>query len=401
LPSSERLTIQGDLVWTGDYNGIVNGEFGERAVAAVKAFQRRNATKETGVLNPQEREVLAAAARSKREAAGWRVIDDEASGARLGVPLKLVPQRTAGKSGTRWASARGEVQVETFQIKPIDSLAAAFEQQKREPPGRQVEYSVLRPDFFVLSGLQGLKKYYVRGHVRDGEVRGVTILNDQAMDGIMQPVIVAISNSFTPFPDNALAANPPQRRKVEYASGIVISPQGHVLTDRQAVDGCHVITIAGLGDAERLADDEASALALLRVYGARNLLALVLAGEEGPRSETTLVGIADPQAQGGAAAVSTMRARLGAVTGSVRALEPVPAVGFAGAAALDAQGRLIGMATMRAAIVAGSAPAAAQAALVPAGTIRAFLQRVHVTPAGAGRAGDPKSSIVRVICVRK
>ena len=30
IPLSERIAIQNDLVWTGDYNGIINGEFGER-----------------------------------------------------------------------------------------------------------------------------------------------------------------------------------------------------------------------------------------------------------------------------------------------------------------------------------------------------------------------------------
>src|ERR1044072_8356191 len=48
IPLTERIAIQNDLVWTGDYNGIINGEFGERAMAAVKAFQKRNGGKETG-----------------------------------------------------------------------------------------------------------------------------------------------------------------------------------------------------------------------------------------------------------------------------------------------------------------------------------------------------------------
>ncbi len=60
-----------------------------------------------------------------------------------------------------------------------------FDKQKKEPADRNVAYSVLRPDFFVLSGLQGLKKFYVRAQVRGDEVRGVTILYDQAMEGIM------------------------------------------------------------------------------------------------------------------------------------------------------------------------------------------------------------------------
>ena len=40
MPMDERLAIQSDLIWSGDYNGGVTGEFGDRAIAAVKAFQK-------------------------------------------------------------------------------------------------------------------------------------------------------------------------------------------------------------------------------------------------------------------------------------------------------------------------------------------------------------------------
>ena len=103
-------------MWTGDYNGLVNGEFGDRAIAAVKAFQKRSGAKETGVLNQPERAALAAAAKPKQEAVGWRMVDDGASGARIGVPTKLVPQASQIIGGTRWASARGEYSVESFRI---------------------------------------------------------------------------------------------------------------------------------------------------------------------------------------------------------------------------------------------------------------------------------------------
>ena len=50
IPLAERIAIQSDLIWTGDYNGVVSGEFGDRSIAAVKAFQKRSGAKETGVL---------------------------------------------------------------------------------------------------------------------------------------------------------------------------------------------------------------------------------------------------------------------------------------------------------------------------------------------------------------
>ena len=82
IPLADRVSIQSDLIWTGDYNGVLSGEFGPRAVTAVKAFQKRKGGQETGVLNLQERAALSAAAKPKQETVGWRTVDDLSTGAR-------------------------------------------------------------------------------------------------------------------------------------------------------------------------------------------------------------------------------------------------------------------------------------------------------------------------------
>ena len=47
---AERLSLQSDLVWTGHFNGVINGEASERLVTAIKAFQRDNGGKPSGTL---------------------------------------------------------------------------------------------------------------------------------------------------------------------------------------------------------------------------------------------------------------------------------------------------------------------------------------------------------------
>jgi len=398
IPLAERVAIQSDLIWTGDYNGVVSGEFGDRSIAAVKAFQKRSGAKETGVLNPQERAALAAAAKPKQDAVGWRIVDDLATGARVGVPAKLMPNTNVSGGISRWSSQRSETSAETFRIAQTGTtLAPIFERMKKEPAGRKTEYSVLRDDFFVISGLQNLKKFYVRAQLRGDEVRGITILYDQAMAGIMEPVVVAMSSAYAAFPSGRAIA-PPPRRKVEYASGIAVGT-GQIVTSREALEGCYVVTVGGIGGADRVADDKASGLVLLRVHGA-DLKPVTLASAAAKGADVTLVGVADPQAQGGGRAVSAVKARLS----DALALEPAPALGFAGAAALDAQGRLAGMAVLNIPVVAGTAPApSATAALAPVEAIRNFLDANNVAPAAGSVAGADaaKASVVRVICVRK
>jgi hypothetical protein len=87
--------------------------------------------------------------------------------------------------------------------------------------------------------------------------------------------------------------------------------------------------------------------------------------------------------------------------GGDQALAPAPALGFSGAVALDGDGKFAGVALLRPAIVAGpsSAAPAAQATLVAADTVRDFLKANDVKTAGG--AGDAKTAVVRVICVRK
>jgi hypothetical protein len=85
------------------------------------------------------------------------------------------------------------------------------------------------------------------------------------------------------------------------------------------------------------------------------------------------------------------------------ALDPVPALGFDGAAVLDAQGKLAGLAALKVPVVAGAAPSPnATATLLPAEAIRALLAAHKVDPAGAVAGSEAaKGSVVRVICVRK
>src|ERR1700737_3486067 len=59
MAQAERLAIQSDLAWAGQYNGAISGEVSERMVAAIKEFQKDRGGKPTGVLNPQERGVPA------------------------------------------------------------------------------------------------------------------------------------------------------------------------------------------------------------------------------------------------------------------------------------------------------------------------------------------------------
>jgi peptidoglycan hydrolase-like protein with peptidoglycan-binding domain len=392
---AERTAIQSDLAWVGLYNGAINGEAGERYTNAIRTFQKNNKGAPSGTLTAQERALLAGAAKVPQAEVGWKIVTDPATGARLGLPGKLVTQQSTDPNGSRWTSPTGIVQVILTRRKETAGTAKLAEQERKDPAGRRIDYSAVKPDFFVVSGMQGLKKFYVRGQAKDGELRLLTILYDQALDGTMEPVTVAMSSAFVAFPSGTQAAAAAPRRSVEYATGFVVNADGAIVTDRLATDGCLSLVVAGYGHADRVAEEKSRDLALLRIYGARDLKPLGLGGGV-PKPGLDITGIADPQSQAGGRAASVTKASLGPAGD----LAPAPGLGFSGAPARDDSGSFAGVALLKPALVAGPAPPNAGAALVPADAVRSFLRGRNV--AFSESAGsDATASVVRVICVRK
>jgi peptidoglycan hydrolase-like protein with peptidoglycan-binding domain len=399
MAQGERLALQSDLAWIGEYNGAITGDVSERMVAAIKDYQKLKGGRQSGVLNPQERAVLAETARRRQDNAGWKIVTDPVTGSRLGIPTKLVPQQSSDAQGSKWSSPTGTTQVLLTRRKEANPTTVKLAEREKKEAGRSVDYTVVKPDFFVLSGLQGLKKFYLRGSFKGDEVRILTILYDQAVENTVEPVVIAMSSAFTPFPSGA---GPVTRKPVDYGTGIVVSGDGSILADREITDGCMAITIAGLGTADVVADDRDHGLALLRVYGVRGLRPLALA-DGGATKNVDLTGIADPQSQGGGSAASNVKAQVTSVgTGGDLALSPPPGSGFSGAAALDESGKFAGVALLKSVVVATAATNAAPAAqgvLVTAETVHEFLKANGV--AANGTSGDAKAAVVRVICVRK
>ena len=403
---AERLSLQSDLAWVGQYNGAITGDISDRMVNSIKEYQKAVGGNPTGVLTPQERSMLTEAARKAKELVGWKIVTEPVSGARLGIPGKLVPQISTDANGSRWTSPTGTVQVILGRRKEASPTTAVLaEQEKKAPAGRRVDYAVVRPDFFVLSGLQGQKKFYVRGTLRGDEVRIMTILYDQATENVVNPVVIAMSSAFEAFPAGQPAA-PAPRKTVEYGTGVVVSEDGAIITDQAITDGCLAITISGYGRADRLAADKRHDLALLRIYGAHGLKPLSLSGGSAGGSagpSVSIVGIADPQNQAGGAAVISLKAApsSGPIAGDA-ILVPPPEAGFSGSAAIDGNGKFAGIALLKPTVVAGPGSVAtpsAQAVMVSAETVRNFLKTNAI--AANGSSLDAKSAVVRVICVRK
>ncbi len=390
LPETNRRAIQADLVWVSDYTGMGAEEIENQTINAIKAFQARRNEPQTGVPTDDQRAALAEAAKAPKAQVGWRLADDPISGARLGIPGKIVPRAAPTQSGTRWSTAQGQVQIETFSLNEA-SLPALFEQEKKFG-ARRIGYGGISPDSFLLIGEQGLKKFLVRAQARGGRVRGVTILFDQATEGTMATVGLAVADSFDGFPDpngGPVAG----RRAVEYANAVVIAPNGVLVTLADVTAECLSLTVPGFGHAELIAADDASNVALLRLYGAKGLAVAPLAADRAAAGPLTLVGVPGPSADAGNTTPVSINIRFGVE-------DPVVRPGLGGAAVVDSTGHVVGLVAPKGQAFDAAATADSTASLIPAATIRGFLQKQSVTPSteATGAIGE---AVRRVICVRK
>ena len=391
MAQGERLAIQSDLAWVGQYNGAITGEVSERMVAAIKEFQKDQGGKQTGVLNPQERSVLAETARRRQENVGWKIVTEPRTGARLGIPTKLVPQQSSDANGAKWSSSTGTIQIQLARRKEANPTTAKLaEQEKKEPAGRKVDYTVVKPDFFVLSGLQGLKKFYVRGTFKGDEVRILTILYDQATEGTVEPVVIAMSSAFNPFPSGTRPAAA-QDRRIRYRRGRQRRRRHRRRSrDHRWLPGDRDCRLRQCRSHRR--GQGARSRAVAHLWRARAEAARPGRRRREIRRRTHRHRrSAEPGRRRGGEQRQGSGRPIGG--GDELPLSPAPALGFSGAAALDADGKFAGIALLRPAVVAGPANATppAQAVLIPADTVREFLKANGVQCGGriVGRRRRP------------
>ena len=249
MPEADRVAAQDALVWTGDYASGADGAFGRRTLEGIVSWQRSGRRPVTGMLDKASLAALVAAGRKARDAAGFAVVADPASGVRIGIPQKLLPKRNPNTiGGTRFQSADERVTLDTrAQPGSAEDLKALYERNVAiQTSGRQVTYKLLRPDFFVIAGETPGGRFYSRYAQEGTAIRGFSIGYGKALAGEFDRITVAIANSFQPFgaPASApaLVAQQPSTLPLAPSSGGAPTPP----TSGQAPAATAQATFTGL-----------------------------------------------------------------------------------------------------------------------------------------------------------
>jgi hypothetical protein len=397
MPEATRKAAQDALVWLGFYNGVNDGDFGNRTRDAILAFQGNVKAPADGTLSAPELKALLAAAQKARDAAGFQVVSDPKTGARIGAPLKLL-------------NARGGARLDFVSNADAD-LSGLYASLATATSTRKVIYKAIKPDaFFVVSGQDGAAMFYTRfdkSATASPPMRGFTFAYPAAQAAQLNRIAIAIANSFEPFPApvtaapsagaNAAApsasnAAPAPTAPSPAATALVIAP-GKALTALKADDCAHP-TVGGKPVRIERAD-AATGLAMLTGDFATNGTAPRFGA---PAQDVVVLGFAGP--------------RLAASSASFASDEARPIVTAAldksagGAPAFDRSGALVGLV----APIAGEPKRVAGVTLVASHTLitpeslRAFLGGGEPASPGVASlsAGDiaarEKDALVAVFC---
>jgi hypothetical protein len=394
LPLEERRAIQAALVWTGDFSAMASGEFGRLTFQGLTSFQHRQGMQRPdAILTPDQRRALTTAANRARTGARFEPTTDGRTGLRFGLPLAIFDApRSDGATGSRYAARDDRASLETF-VNPRGErdLGAYFERLRTVQAPRTVTYSLLRPDFFVITGaLDPQRRYYIRVARRGADLVGYTLVWAPARTPEFDRIVVAVANSFEPAAAATPAAAPvvatpqapphlPEPAATNVATAVVVAPNV-ALAPAQPLEACRTLTL-GDRSARITGRDQASGLATLSLDGAGAPLALA---DQAPAAGAQLLFLA--YGPGGLLATPANAGADGIVL-------PVQA-GQSGGALLDRHGRLVGIVLGPGRIRAVSIGSVATAVPQRVVTAETVVRLVSATPMPASGAPLAPADIV-------
>lgn len=407
LEEAERKAIQNDLIWSGDFNGVAGGEFGRRTYDALIAFERRGGVAD-GILNPTERQALKAAADAARARVQFTVATDAATGISIGLPRAILTERVAVDQGVVYRRKDGQATLQLSDYPRNQTLAELWERLNRDGPGRKVTYRLQRPDWFVLSGEEGTRKFYTRIAQGAAGLRGYTFRYPAAEAAAMDRLMIAMANTFEPFPGAvgpgapiAQSAQPQAPALMQprlftemrhAVSGVVVA-NGKILTSAVALRGCAEPTLGGqpvTAGAIAVSGDLAIVSAAtgtqpaMRLGSGQSGRSYTLSFEDAAQR----VPVVSPGALDGAVVRSALQ------------------VGPGGAPVIDTTGNLVAIVRESARpvrMVAGVAPEASHA-VIPHATLAALFGASGLTTAGASGSrtlAEAAASLVEIRCARR
>jgi serine protease Do len=267
------------LLWSGDYVGQLDGQAGPLMQHAIRSFQTRAGFRATGAVDAGQVRQLAEVAQTAIRQAGYQHVYDEATGAYVALPTRMLADRAAAKQGARYASAGDALEVETARRPAAEGTFLEFYRGVLGSiDSEAVVQNIFGGDYFILSWQAGNIALSMRHQERGDETRGITVRLRKDGDAKLPSLAKAMLHDFAPFDKPAEIAPLPAMPSLLAAlkasesetglsasgSGFIVSGQGHVLTNAHVVLPCEGIRVGRQRNARLVGIDSRNDLALLQ-----------------------------------------------------------------------------------------------------------------------------------------
>lgn len=361
LSREERMELQVALKAAGFYTSAIDGAFGRGTRGSMSDWQVSKGFEPTGVLTTAQRQMLLDDYNAPLISVGMRRIADDRAGVALEIPAGEVAfaryeppfahYDTSGDLGVRvlLISQRGDKAtlyglydiMQTLEIVPLEG-----------PRERKA-------NSFTLEGRNGKFTSFTQASLKNGEIKGFTLIWPAGDEARRSRVLTAMQESFERLDavlDDAAGADIQQnidllsgleiRKPRMSRSGFFVSDSGMVVTTSDVVQSCTRITLDHGYEAE-IATQDANGLAILRPSQALAPLAVAELSGQTPRLQSE-VAVSGFSYEGVLGAPSLTWGKLADVKGlngetelARLALSSQP--GDAGGPVVDGSGAVLGM----------------------------------------------------------
>lgn len=280
LSQSERAELQRMLQAGGFYQGAIDASFGPGTRASMRAWQTAYGYEATGVLTTRQRAELFRQHNKILEDLDVRLVRDDESGIQIRVPLAAV---AFDKYDPPFAMFEGTGEVPEARMLLIsqpgdrNTLIGLYDIMQTLKIVPEEGERAIEGDGFVLRGENSRIKSHTQAWLRNGEVKGFTLIWPTGDEDRRRRLLDELQGSFERVPgvlDPGEGGDVEQRvdllsgleirRPKLSRSGFFVDGSGTVITTIEAVQGCERVTIDEDYKALVIATDPALGVSVLR-----------------------------------------------------------------------------------------------------------------------------------------